>query len=354
MKKYEEKYRFVERATKENGGAVRRSKLCGCINCGNIFFAEKAVFPHVGDGERDTVLCPHCMCDAVIPDAAGASIDKYTLRRLARAFYYYRDDDPEYRKKADDTLKAVFGAIPLTLDPDGDGKIEKSVGDDAAVSELPGRAPKTTAEDLFVEAMLAKRWDVVLQLVGSGLRPGEVRHHDVGECLSALGLALEDGEFEVAEKLYAAGDRLDDYCRHTGPDMKFSLLSFLSCLRRGGKDPFYDEFASLTTCCGKGLLLQGALQLDAVSRSELDRAAAALLDEGLLTAVFSFGYPDVIDFLRRIFERGGRLSAQAGAEALERIGRLENIPEAAWWRIDSENAALLRALIEKYTAEADK
>ena len=94
MQKHEADYEFAERATTGNCALVRRSKVCGCLYCGNIFMAHKAVFlPEFGDG--GTVLCPHCKCDAVIPDAAGQPIDPETLDRIAHAFYHYRDDDPD-------------------------------------------------------------------------------------------------------------------------------------------------------------------------------------------------------------------------------------------------------------------
>lgn len=327
VKQYEKKYRFVERATTDNREAVFQSDVCGCLNCDNVFPAANSVFPIAGGDGCDTARCPHCGCAAVIPDAAGASIDRYTFHRLRRAFRRYSDGVAARRNAPDPLAARIFGTGVQTA-----------------------AAPKTTGEELFVDAMLENRWRVALKLVGFGVRPGEVRHADGADRLSALGLALEAGEYEVAEKLYEAGDRLDDYCHHVGADMRLSLLSMLSAWNRAGRDFFLDEHASLSECCRKGLLLQALPLLDAgvVSRKELDRAAAAML-EGLPTAAFAFGYPEAVAFLRRIFELGGRWNTGDRDELREALEQLEKAPRAARWRIDPASAAELRALAEKYT-----
>ena len=214
------------------------------------------------------------------------------------------------------------------------------------------RISKIAAEELFIEAMLDKRWDEVLKLVEFGVKPGKVRHSECADNLSALGLALEAGEYEVAEKLYEAGDRLDDYCNHEGPDMKFTPLALLSVWRRSGRDLFCNERASLSECCRKGLLLQAEPLLASASLKELDRAAAALLDEGLYNAVFSFGYAETVRFLARIFRRGGRLSVRARDGMAKRIARLQKAPRGGWWHLDDESAAKFRKLITKYTRAA--
>ena len=315
MQKYEADYRFAERATVGNCALVRRSKVCGCLYCGNIFMAEKAVFlPEFGEG--GTVLCPHCKCDAVIPDAAGQPIDPETLDRIAHAFYHYHDDDPEYQKAQKETASMRDELKPI---------------------------PKTTGEELFVEAMLENRWDVVLKLVEFGVEPGKIRYTDVSDHLSALGLALEAGEYEVAEKLYEAGDRLDDYSHHVGKGMRPSLLTALSLFRRSGCDLFCDNHATLPDCCAKGLLLQAKPLLESATRKELDRALPAMLD-GFLRAAQAFGYARVADFMQKIIDRGGELSGDDRKELLGMIDRLERAPHVGWWHIDPENAARFRKI----------
>jgi hypothetical protein len=294
------------------------------------------------------------MCDAVIPDALGRPINRRSLATLARAFHHYHDDDAEYQKRLEEISEAIHKAasecekLPETGE---DPAKTPDNGDEIAIVRYE-HVPKTTAEELFIEAMLEKRWDVVLKLVEFGLKPGKVRHSDVADNLSALGLALEAGEYEVAEKLYEAGDRLDDYCRHRGPEMKFTPLALLAVWRRSGRDLFCDGRASLPECCRKGLLLQAEPLLAAASDKELDRAAAALLDEGLLTTVFSFGYAGFTKFLRRIFRRGGRLSVRARDEFLGALEQLGKAPRSVWWRVDGESAAELRKLVSKNTRPA--
>ena len=312
--KYEADCEFAERATVGNCALVRRSKVCGCLYCGNVFMADKAVFiPEFGEG--GTVLCPHCHCDAVIPDAAGRPIDPETLDRIAYAFYRRRAA-AGHRNDRKDLAAAARESEP---------------------------SPKTTSEELFVEAMLDDRWDVVLKLVEFGVEPGKIRHTDGADCLSALGLALEAGEYEVAENLYEAGDRLDDYSHHVGKDMKPSLLTALSLFRRSGCDLFCDDRATLADCCSKGLLLQAEPLLESATRKELDRALPALL-EGFLRAAQAFGYAAVADFMRKLIDRGGEFSGGDRKELLGMIERLERAPHVGWWRIDPENAARFRQI----------
>ena len=319
MRKYEADREFAERTTTGNCALVRRSKVCGCLYCGNIFMADQAVFS-TGFGEDGTVLCPHCKCDAVIPDAAGQPLDPETLDRIAHAFYHCHDDDPGHRKE----------------------RARKTPSDDPQIAGLKP-APRTTREELFIDAMLAGRWDVVLKLVESGVEPGKIRHTDVSDCLSALGLALEAGEYEVAEKLYEAGDRLDDYSHHVGNDLKPSLLTALSLFRRSGCDLFCDDHATLSECCAKGLLLQAEPLLDSATRKELDRALPELLN-GFLRAAQAFGYARVADFMRKIIDRGAELSGEDRKELLGMIERLERAPHVGWWHIDPENAARFRKI----------
>ena len=212
-----------------------------------------------------------------------------------------------------------------------------------ADSKFAETAPETTSEELFVEAMLENRWDVVLKLVESGVEPGKIRHTDVSDCLSALGLALEAGEYEVAEKLYAAGDRLDDFNHLVGKDMKPSLLTALSLFRRSGCDLFCDDHATLADCCAKGLLLQAEPLLASATRRELDRALPALL-EGFLRAAQAFGYAKVADFMQAIIDRGGEFSGEDRRELLGMVERLERAPHVGWWHLDPENAARFRRI----------
>lgn len=339
MQKYEADYKFADRATTGNCALVRQSKVCGCLYCGNIFMADRAVLlPEFGD--EGTVLCPHCSCDAVIPDAAGEPINPETLDRIANAFYHYHDDDAEFQKATREFAASIFGGVRMTEETGS----EKPAQDDEtpAITVLEPK-PRTTGEELFVEAMLADRWDVVLKLVEFGFKPGGIRHTDVADCLSALGLALEAGEYEVAEKLYEAGDRLDDYCHHVGKDMKPSLLTALSLFRRSGCDLFRDDHATLADCCAKGLLLQAEPLVGPATRKELDEALHSLLD-GFLSAAQAFGYAGLADFMQKLIDRGGELCAEDRKELLGMVGRLEQAPHVGWWHIDGENAAKFRTI----------
>ena len=84
MQKYEADYNFAKYAAIRNLALVRKSKVCGCVRCGNIFLAERSMFFDFRFVEGP-VCCPHCLCESVIPDAAGQPINPETLARLAHA-----------------------------------------------------------------------------------------------------------------------------------------------------------------------------------------------------------------------------------------------------------------------------
>lgn len=98
MQKYEADYNTAEMTAAGNAGLVRRSNMCGCLFCQNIFKAEEAVLPQ-GSDDNGTALCPHCSGNAVVPDAAGEPISRRMLIRIAHAYSHYHDDDAEYQRE---------------------------------------------------------------------------------------------------------------------------------------------------------------------------------------------------------------------------------------------------------------
>ena len=210
MQKYEADYNFAKYAAIRNLALVRKSKVCGCVRCGNIFLAERSMFFDFRFVEGP-VCCPHCLCESVIPDAAGQPINPETLARLAHALRHYHDDDGlRQAHTLDEFILEDFDEQSSNTD-----KKKTNKDDDIKVCLLE-TVPKTTGEELFVEAMLSSRWDVVLKLVEFGFDPGKIRRTGDAENLSAIGLALEAGKDDVAETLYEAGDYLDDYCHPGG------------------------------------------------------------------------------------------------------------------------------------------
>ena len=82
-KKYEQYYKIASRASFENLDSVMKSKICGCYYCKRIF-PSSDIIPeeYIQDKNGKTVLCPHCLIDAVIGDASGIPINPEILEEL--------------------------------------------------------------------------------------------------------------------------------------------------------------------------------------------------------------------------------------------------------------------------------
>lgn len=74
----------IHEHTFHNRQEISRSKICGCIACCAIFSAIE-VDEYIDDNQ--TVLCPRCMVDAVIGDAAGYKLSKNFLTELNQTFF---------------------------------------------------------------------------------------------------------------------------------------------------------------------------------------------------------------------------------------------------------------------------
>ena len=62
----------------------------------------------------------------------------------------------------------------------------------------------------LVDAAAKGNWTQVKDLLASGADPRICRYDDGKCCESALYFALKANKFDIAEKLFQAGDRLDD------------------------------------------------------------------------------------------------------------------------------------------------
>lgn len=82
-KKYERYYGPASKAAFENWESVKKSNLCGCYYCGNIFPSSEVTDEDwVPDLHGRTVVCPHCYIDSVIGDVSGIPIQKDVLDEL--------------------------------------------------------------------------------------------------------------------------------------------------------------------------------------------------------------------------------------------------------------------------------
>ena len=131
------------------------------------------------------------------------------------------------------------------------------------------------------------------------------RSCDGPNVISALAMALESGEFEIAKKLYDAGDRLDDYHREdTEGGTVGAVLSFLAMMHSKGYDFFQDDSLTFAECCKKGLLLQAEKLLPDASQSELDRALKAIV-QNFYTLCRRFTGEKVVEFFKSITAHSG-------------------------------------------------
>ena len=133
------------------------------------------------------------------------------------------------------------------------------------------------------------------------------RSFDGPNVISALAMALEAGEFEIAKKLYDAGDRLDDYHREdTEGGTVGAVLSFLAVMHSKGYDFFQNEDLTFVECCKKGLLIQAEKLLPDASQNELDRALKAVV-KNFYTLCCRFGGEKVVEFFKSIIAHGGNV-----------------------------------------------
>ncbi len=66
---------------RHNRTLLRKSDLCGCYQCGEIF-KPSVLQPEDWTDGGETALCPHCGMDSVIGDAAGFPISDAFLREM--------------------------------------------------------------------------------------------------------------------------------------------------------------------------------------------------------------------------------------------------------------------------------
>lgn len=78
----------AHKASFENEMIVNKSIKCGCFCCGEIFDPSEIIEWAI-DRNGDTAICPYCMIDSVLPDAAGYPVTKEFLVRMHR--YWFGD-----------------------------------------------------------------------------------------------------------------------------------------------------------------------------------------------------------------------------------------------------------------------
>lgn len=142
-------------------------------------------------------------------------------------------------------------------------------------------------------------------LAEKNVNMSSARSCDGPNVISALAMALEAGEFEIAKKLYDAGDRLDDYHREdTEGGTVGAVLSFLAMMHSKGYNFFQDDSLTFYKCCSKWLLFQAEKLLPDASQSSLDLALKAIV-QNFYTLCCRFTGVKVVEFLKNIIAHGG-------------------------------------------------
>ena len=126
----------------------------------------------------------------------------------------------------------------------------------------------------LVDAAMDKKWNEVEKLLEEGADPRICRWANAaGEIASALFFALESKQYELASKLFKAGDRLDDLRLDSDfGSVPAQVLDFLAFEMHNGNNYFYDENKPLSECCRCAAFKQIGELIDTASQDELDKS----------------------------------------------------------------------------------
>ena len=130
-------------------------------------------------------------------------------------------------------------------------------------------------EDIMLSARLVDAaahgcWPQVKQLLADGADPRICRRSYGGRCESALYLALKAREFEVADVLLMAGDRLDDLRSEESDDLSGAAVNFLVWAAAHGRNAFEEKNKPLSECIRCGLWAQAREAMKYAPRKELN------------------------------------------------------------------------------------
>ena len=101
----------------------------------------------------------------------------------------------------------------------------------------------------LLEAAEDKDWQRVETLLEQGADPRICRSTDNNCVESALVMALAAGRYDIAKKLYDAGDRLDDHEGFTDAEWDGEIIDFFASEMRRGRNYFLDDSKSFDELC---------------------------------------------------------------------------------------------------------
>ena len=181
--------------------------------------------------------------------------------------------------------------------------------------DLPGDAMQSAK---LVLAAFEKRWDEVENLLENGTDPRICRRGDAYGVESALYFALAEKQWNIAVKLYDAGDRLDDHVSELELPLPWQVLDFLAGEMRRGRNYFLDESKTLSECCRCSAFKQIEKLMPNASQEELDKSIVPTVNAWIRY----FRYvDDYLDILKGLKYYGAKLSAEDKTELLAMIER---------------------------------
>lgn len=158
--------------------------------------------------------------------------------------------------------------------------MEKFISKEMEVMEMEERIWQFREDlpgDVLLSAKLVKaarenNWQEVEKLLTDGADPRICRSGDAFGVESALYYALKAQRFDIAEKLYEAGDRLDDLIVEGEENIPSAALEFLNFAMRHGDNYFYDESKTLSECCRCSNFAQIEKLMPTADKKELSKA----------------------------------------------------------------------------------
>ena len=179
--------------------------------------------------------------------------------------------------------------------------------------DLKGDALKSAR---LVQAALDKKWQEAEKLLEEGADPRICRWANAtGEIASALFFALESEQYELADKLFTAGDRLDDLRldSHSG-SVPAAVLDFLAFQMHKGNNYFYDGTRTFSECCRCAAFVQIDEMMETASQDELSKSIKFVVDHYCRSKASYF-----IELMKKLIAKGAKLSDQEKEQLLDSV-----------------------------------
>ena len=202
----------------------------------------------------------------------------------------------------------------------------KNISKEMEVMEMENRI-RQIREDLqgdvmqsaqLVLAAFEKKWSEVENLLEQGADPRICRRGDAYGVESALYFALAEKQWNIAVKLYDAGDRLDDHVSELELPLPWQVLDFLAGEMRRGRNYFLDESKTLSECCRCSAFKQIEKLMPNASQEELDKSIVPTVNAWIR---YFRNVDAYLDILKGLKYYGAKLSAEDKTELLAMLER---------------------------------